>query len=277
MTKGSLTVVGTGYQIAGHITLESRVAIEQAGKLFHLVNDEASRAYLEELNPSAESLAVCYREGKPGLESSEEMVERILAALRGGLDVCVAFSGHPAVFLPPAHEAVRRARLEGHPAKMLPGISAQSCLFAEVGVDPGVNGCQVFEATDFLIRRRQFDPTSALILLQVGAIGLTRYVSRNPWCAERLRILVEVLEKSYSPEHEVVVYHAEVLPNCESSIQHVPLERLPEAGVTFLSTLYVPPRGVAPEDQDMRRQIGDYYPFGAEPAAAVVPADPQKL
>ena len=54
------------------------------------------------------------------------------------------------VFVQPSHESIAIARLEGFSARMLPGISAEDCLFADIGLDPGKDGCQSFEATDFL-------------------------------------------------------------------------------------------------------------------------------
>ena len=41
---------------------------------------------------------------------------------------------------------------------------------ADWNVDPTTTGCQSFEATDFLAGRRRFDPSSVLILWQVGAL-----------------------------------------------------------------------------------------------------------
>src|SRR5947207_15537569 len=99
------------------------------------------------------------------------MVEQILQAVRAGRQVCGAFFGHPAVLVDPAHAAVRRAREEGYPAAILPGISAEACLFADLGIDPGVCGCQSYEATDFLVRPRAFDTGTALVLWQVGALA----------------------------------------------------------------------------------------------------------
>jgi hypothetical protein len=93
------------------------------------------------------------------------------------LEVCVVFYGHPGVFVQPAHEAIRVARLEGFTARMLPGISAEDCLFADIEVDPGVYACQSFEATDFLVRKRKFDPRSPLVLWQIGSIGDLYYHS----------------------------------------------------------------------------------------------------
>ena len=79
----------------------------------------------------------CYDEGRPRLEAYKKMVERILKNVKDGLEVCVVFYGHPSVFVQPSHESVRIARLEGFSARMLPGISAEDCLFADIGLDPG--------------------------------------------------------------------------------------------------------------------------------------------
>ena len=40
---------------------------------------------------------------------------------------------HPGVYVAPSHETVLRARAEGYPARMLPGISSEDCLFADLG------------------------------------------------------------------------------------------------------------------------------------------------
>src|SRR2546429_6584747 len=49
----------------------------------------------------------------------------------------------------------RQAREEGFEAEMLPAVSAEDCLFADLGVDPGDEGCQSFEATSFLLFRSE--------------------------------------------------------------------------------------------------------------------------
>ena len=54
---------------------------------------------------------------------------------------------------------------------MLPGISAEDCLFADLGVDPAEAGCQSYEATRFLERRPAIEPRAALILWQIGVVG----------------------------------------------------------------------------------------------------------
>lgn len=243
MSNGQLTLVGTGYRIAGQITAEALACLRQAEKLFCLVPNLTTCRWLESLNPSAESLLDAYEEGEERMEAYRRMVERMLAPVREGLRVCAAFYGHPGVLAFPCHEAIRQARSEGYPARMLPGISAADCLFADLGVDPGTDGCQMYEAGSFLYRRRRFDPTSPLILWQVGLIGVSTFHRAALWGPEGLRLLEEVLLRDYPRDHEVVVYEAPPFPVCPPKILRIPLSRLGQADVTGNSTLFVPPLG----------------------------------
>lgn len=250
MKPGSLLVVGTGYLIAGQVTPQAEAAMRQADKLFYSVGSVLTRIWIEGLNASAESLHDTYGVDKDRSLSYQEMVGRILAAVRKGIKVCVALYGHPGVFAQPGHAAIRQARAEGYEARMLPGISAADCLYADLGVDPGARGCQSFEATDFLLRRRLFDPTSALILWQIGAIGVVALPSA-PCNRDGLQILCEVLGQHYPADHEVVIYEASGLPIREPFILRVPLSGLQAAEVSWASTLYVPPLADRPADPDM--------------------------
>ena len=238
--SGSLVVVGTGYNVAGHVTPEARASIEGAERFFFLVSDPVTSAWLRTLNDSAESLHDAYRVGEPGLEACDRMVERVLTAVRGGHRTCVALYGHPAICVPPGLESVRQAREEGFPARMLPAVSFEDCLFADLGLDPGVSGRAMYEATDFLIRPRAFDPTASLILLQVGAIGLVDFALGDVPNRAGLRILGEVLSRHYPVEHGVVLYRACELPTFRPSIEWVTLSKLAEAPLSVVSTLYVP-------------------------------------
>src|SRR5439155_1808739 len=133
--------------------------------------DAVTEQALLEMNPRAESMKALYREDRRRRATYDAMVERILAEVRTRAVVCAVFYGHPGVFVAPSHEAIRRARAEGHTALMLPGISAEDCLFADLGIDPSRFGCQSYEATDFLVHRRRIDRTAALVLWQIGTVG----------------------------------------------------------------------------------------------------------
>ncbi len=238
------------------MTTEALAEIRAAQKVFVLVADPLTREWLRTLRPRAESLADAYAPGRPRWESYEEMVERMLAPVRRGRAVCAVFYGHPGVFASPPHEAVRRARAEGYPARMLPGVSAEDCLFADLGLDPGDRGCQSFEATDFLLRRRRFDPTSLLVLWQVGLVGVEDVRATSLWSAAGLGVLIETLLESYPPEHEVVVYEASTLPTVPPKRQRVALAGLAGAAVSAVSTLCVPPLGERATDLAMARRLG---------------------
>lgn len=256
MRPGRLTIVGTGFVAAGHTTLEALGYMRGASKLFFLVSDPLTTRWVCSLNATAESLADAYATGQPREQSYREMVERILAPVRRGEDVCAAFYGHPGVFVDPSHEAVAQARAEGHRARMLPGISAEDCLFADLGLDPGENGCQSFEATDFLVHRRRHDPRSLLVLWQIGAIGVLTFRPGSLWSRKGLRVLVEALSRHYRPDHEVVIYEAAPFPVCAPRMDRMPLQRLARARVTLASTLVVAPAREVRSDPAMLEKLG---------------------
>lgn len=254
MRAGSLQVVGTGYLIAGHATPQAVSAMCRADKLFYLVGCAPTQAWIESLNRSAESLHDAYAVDKLRSRSYQEMAERIVDSVRRGLDVCAAFYGHPGILANPAHQAIRMARSEGYAAWMLPGISAADCLYADLGVDPGLEGCQSFEASDFLLRNRRFDSTSSLLLWQIGGIGVET-LPEEPCNREGLAVLSEVLLEHYPAHHEVVIYEAVEFPVCEPLIARTPLAGLVEAEVSWASTLYVPPLPRRSIDPAMRDRL----------------------
>ncbi len=253
---GWLVLVGTGIKLVAHVTREAEQWIRMAEKVLHVVADPAVDEWISRLNPSAECLNVLYGQGKPRRRTYDEMVERILAAVRQGKRVCAVFYGHPGVFVYPSHRCLRLARQEGYRAWMLPAVSAEDCLFADLGVDPARHGCQSYEATGFLVRRRIVDPDAALILWQIGVIG-DRSV-REPGTCNRhgLAALIEVLSASHGPRHLVTVYRAAQWPIGRPHIETVPVARLQEADITALSTLYVPPRGAPELDPAMLARLG---------------------
>ncbi len=236
-----LTIVGTGYRIAGQITAESLACIRSADKVFYLVADPVTAAWLRTQNPTAESLDSCYRVGRDRSESYREMVERILTYARSGVHVCAAFYGHPGVLCDPGHEAIRRAREEGLAATMLPGISALDCLIADLEIEPA-QGMQLFEAGDFVQNKRQHDPRCMLVLWQAGAIGVRTVKHQKLWSTAGVQRLVRFLRVHYPPSHNVLIYETGHFPIVPHRMQRVPLARLGRSRVTIASTLYVPPK-----------------------------------
>jgi hypothetical protein len=224
--SGLLAVVGTGIKAVGHLTADARAWITSADEVHYVAADPLTEATIRGLAPRAQSLSRFYAVGKARHETYEAMTQSLLAPVRAGRTVCAAFYGHPGVFVYPSHDAIRRARAEGLRAIMEPGVSAEDCLFADLGFDPAVVGCAQYEVTDFLVYRRRPDPSAAMILWQIGVVGdLTWNPGRTN--ADNLRVLVAELAPLYGDDHVVVVYEAPQLPTCAPRIDHVRLADLP--------------------------------------------------
>ena len=96
----------------------------------------------------------------------------MLKEVRKGQHVLGIFYGHPGVFVSPTHRALALARQEGYEAKMLPGISAEDYMFADLDFDPSVYGCMTCEASELLLRNRRLNPSVHNVIWQVGSIGV---------------------------------------------------------------------------------------------------------
>lgn len=254
MSRPRLVVVGVGIQAAAHASPLACSHLAQADKLLFLTTDVIASAWILANNATAESLQRFYAPGKPRSETYEDMVEHVMSFVRSGLAVCLAVYGHPGVFTYATHESVRRARAEGYEARMLPAISAEDCLFADLGVDPADHGCQSYDATDFLVHARTTDPASALVLWQIGVVGNFGYVDHTS--RDGLAVLADALVARYGAAHPAVIYRASPHPIVPPSIQRVALGDLPGADVVPMSTLYVPPRHAPRIDWAMAHRLG---------------------
>jgi uncharacterized protein YabN with tetrapyrrole methylase and pyrophosphatase domain len=257
---GSLVVVGTGIKAVVRVTREAQHRLETADKLLYVLADPLTIRWVEELNSTAESLSGLYEIGKARSETYRAMTEQVLFWVRRGLTVCLALYGHAGVFAAPGHDAIRQARAEGFHAEMLPGVSSEDCLFADLGLDPGSTGCQSYEATDFLLRPKCFDVSVPLILLQVGLVGELGY-SPGSDC-QHLQLLVDHLRRFYDDEHQVRIYEAAQFPICPPRITVVSLERLGQAEVRPISTLYIPPARTTAPSREMYERLGICPPPG---------------
>jgi hypothetical protein len=164
------------------------------------------------------------------------------------------FYGHPGVFAWAPHKSIEIACREGYPAHMEPGISAEDCLYADLGIDPGRYGCQHFEASQLLFYKRRIDPTAYLVLWQVGLVGdqsLARF-STGPAYRE---LLVEVLSRDYPPDHEITIYRGATLPIQQPRIRRIRLADLPQAELGMEDTVVLPPVGPLQPDLEMRARL----------------------
>ncbi len=253
MVKGTLTIVGTGIQAGAHLTLAARACIEKADHLVFAVSDPVTAAWLKQLNEKAEPLAGPESFGKRE-DMYKAMVQRILGLLEKGGLVCAVFYGHPGVFADPPHLALNAALEHGYQARMLPGVSAEDCLFSDLRLDPGKNGFQSYEVSDFLIHRRRFDKHCPLLLWQIAVIGYRGFYKGDAQ-KERIQVLCEELAGVYGWDHRVTLYEAAIYPVNPPVIDEMTLKALPDAKVGERASLYIPPVGPAPVDRIMLQKL----------------------
>jgi siroheme synthase len=266
---GSLTIVGTGIQAVGQLTTEAQSAIETADILHYLVVDPIAEAYISAMNVRSVSLRNLYAAGTERIQTYNSMVDRIMASVRSGADVCAAFYGHPCVFVLPSRLAAHQARLEGYSSRILPGVSAEDCLYADLEIDPSTTGNQSYEATDLLVHKRRIDPTSGLIIWQAGMIGDLSYPAGGAYDGRHVGVLVEYLARQYPVDHMVTIYEASLYPIYKPRRDRVKLADLPSARLTPISTLYIPPAEISDIDESMLLRLG-------LDASQIVRIDPQR-
>lgn len=235
---GSLTVVGTGIRAITQLTLEAISEMSHAEALLHVIGDPIQEEVLQMINPAASTLVGYYGDDTDRSDTYEAMIQHILGEVANGKRTVAAFYGHPGVFVYPTHESIRRARRAGYPARMLPAVSAEDCLVADLGIDPG-SGFNAFEATDFLYRRTPVDPSIHLVIWQIGALGDSS--GGSGYDPAMVAALARKLSTHYGRRHPVTIYEAPFDPAGRPTHLRVPVERLASAPLGMASTLYVPP------------------------------------
>lgn len=272
---GSLTCIGLGMMLGAHLGPRARAHIEQAEVVFVAASDAVVELWVQQMRPDARSLQPYYAEGKSRHRTYREMVAAMLGEVRAGRRVCGAFYGHPGVFARVPHDAIALARAEGFEATMEPGVSAEDCLYADLGIDPGHVGCQHYEASQLLFYRRRIDPSAYLVLWQVGVAGDRTY-RRFATSAAHRQLLVDRLLEDYPPGHEAIIYEAATLPIAAPRVQPVALRDLATVDMRMHSTLVVPPAAPLLPDRALLARLarieGDLA--SAIPQPAAVPATP---
>lgn len=238
--RGRLAFVGLGMTLGSHLTPLARSHIVQVDVVFAALSDAIAEEWLKRMHPDVRSLQPNYAEGKPRIKTYREWVALMMDELRAGKRVCGVFYGHPGIFAWSPHKVIEQARAEGHEAHMESGISAEDCLYADLGIDPGRYGCQHFEASQLLYCERRIDTAGYVVLWQVGVVG-NRSVGRFDNAPACRALLVERLAQDYPHGHEVIIYRGATLPIERPRIRRLTLRELAEAPVTAEETVVLPP------------------------------------
>lgn len=256
MSKNTLAIVGTGIKFMSHLTVEAKTYIKNADKVLYLVNEPAMKDWIKSFNPSSESLDFLYTKHCSRNDNYKLISEYVLENLQNIKLLCLVIYGHPTVLVQPSIYSANMAIRNGHEVIMLPGISSEDCLFADLGIDPGSCGCQSFEATDFLIYDREYDSSCHLILWQPSVIGL-KDISVDYDPKKGLNILTEHLNHKYDLSHEISLYEASQYPALKPKIEKIKLKDLPEIKITRITTLYVPPNVIKKPNSKILKKFNE--------------------
>jgi hypothetical protein len=235
-------MVGLGIVSVRQVTREAEAALRSSTTVFVVDAGFGVTEYLESLGPKVVDLLPLYKEG-----GSRDLVYRRMAALvvQAALHappVTFATYGHPMVFSYPPLLIRRAAQLLELRTHTIPGVSALDTLIVDLGFDPGLEGLQMYEATDVLLRERPLQPDVPLLLWQVAAVesGLFSSARGN---ADRFRNLQDYLLRFYPGSHRVTIAQSASFPLLGPILESFPLQDMathladgPQSG-----TLFVPP------------------------------------
>ncbi len=252
--SGSLVCVGVGMTLGSHLTPLARSYIEKSDIVFAGLSNGIMELWLAKMHGDVRSLQSLYSEGKSRRDTYRQMVEAMMIEVRAGKRVCGAFYGHPGVFAWPTHKAIETARREGFSAHMEPGVSAEDCLYADLGIDPADYGCQHYEASQLMFYRRRLETSAYVILWQIGVAGDQSFARLSTGVAYR-QVLVDVLARDYDLDHEVILYKAATLPVHEARVERLRLGALPEADIDLHATLVIPPATALEPNRPVRERL----------------------
>jgi hypothetical protein len=215
---GSLVIVDTGVVAVNQVTVEGHRWIQQSDRVLFLGADPVTEHWLAKLNENVESL--------DGLETADEIVERMLDHVRAGLAVCLAYHGWSMLVAQVLREAIALGRAEKMLSAIVPGVSPLDCLFADLGLDPLHDGCQIFATEHLTEHGRRIDPAIALI---VSLSGDAAHAD-----------LLELLRKAYAAERQAVIYEPARYIVLEPVIRHGAIGEIGEQDLAGASYLYIP-------------------------------------
>lgn len=253
--RGRLVCIGTGISHVEQISMAAKTYLQRADVVFGVMPNSLADDWIQQNNPNYVNMQKYYGGGKSRHQTYFEMASAMLCEVRAGKDVCCALYGHPGVMANIAHLAIGLARKEGYAAKMEPGISAEDCLFADLGLDPCYHGCASYETTQLLFSKHTVDPGAVLILWQISLAA--EYTLKNfSTTRDNLQITVDFLHQWYDLNHEVIIYEASFLVGQAPRIEKIPLKRLPEAKLNPESTLVILPNERAEYNNEMLEKFG---------------------
>ncbi|HWC97509.1 MAG TPA: SAM-dependent methyltransferase [Candidatus Sulfopaludibacter sp.] len=241
-------IAGLGLQTVTQVTREVEQAIRASREVLYLDTGVATRQYLESLCPRVTSLyEESYSEQQSRVSAYDHIAARVVDAALDHGPVTFAIHSHPLVAALPPFLVMDMAKPLDLRVTVLPGVSAMDTLFADLRFDPVVNGVQMYEATDLLLRRRPLQADVPAIIWQIGPLETCLH-SMAVSKPERFARFVTHLRQFYPPRHEVVAIYCSPHPLMPPHVLRFALEDMGDHAHEIHTgfTLYFPPAGSRP-------------------------------
>ena len=188
-----------------------------------------------------------------GLETKDEIIERMTDHVRSGMAVCLAHHGRSPLIAEVLREAIALGRAENWLSAIAPGVSVLDCLFSDLGLDPLRDGCQIFAAEHFLERRLRLNTSTALVV----SLG------DNAVFADVLALLRD----EYGADHPAIVYEPARTPSSNPSFATTPSAASTHATSTACRICASHRKSIMPEcNMDKRGALRMVFAFGVAAA-----------
>lgn len=254
----SIYVVGLGIQGATQMTREVEAAIRRSREVLYVAAGPSVADALAELCPKVTDLhGRCYQDGRPRIEAYDAMSTAVIEAALDGPPVTFAVYGHPLMFVYPSQQVARASQFVGLRAKILPGISSLDCMLVDLGLDPGIQGLQIYEATELMVRRRPLQADVPCLLWQVGAVE-TNLFSVSSSRPERFGRIKEYLLGFYPATHRVASIYSASDPRLDPQLKWFAIGDIEKQAADLHQglTMYIPPTEIRPvQDRDLVRRL----------------------
>jgi uncharacterized protein YabN with tetrapyrrole methylase and pyrophosphatase domain len=252
-----IAIVGLGVAGPFQLTREATEIISRCKRTFVADPSESIAEYLRTLCPEVTNLMPVYKPGAHVKIIYRQIASLVVAAAKETSPVCFATYGHPKIYCYPTLLIQRAARVLNLKTHLIPGISLLDTLFAELDVDPGFDGLQVYDATDLVIRRRPIQTDVSCVILQAASV-MDPYQRARMDNLSNLALLQNYLLEFYPANHKAAVVLSKSHALVESIKQKIPIGRLSVAlrRVSRLAAVYIPPvrhREIA--DRDLMEKV----------------------
>jgi len=238
-----IAIVGLGMSGVHQMTREVEATIRRSRHLF--VTDVANGVidHLRALCPRITDLTKHHATSSHRVLLYRKMASEVVAAAMEAAPVCFASYGHPKMYCYPSTLIQRAAELLNLRTVLLPGISSLDTLLTDLGIDPGADGLQVYEASDALIRQRPLQADVGCVIYQVPIVLEADNRIPGQHSRDRLRRFQDYLLKFYPAEHVALFVTTKTHPLLETITQRIAIRHLADRLLinSTMGSLYIPP------------------------------------